>query len=90
MESSWIVGLVKEAIRRHGSRGILNSDQGSQFTSDNYITLLKDNKIRISMDGKGRATENIFIERRWRSLKYEHVCLNPADDGLALYKGLSK
>jgi putative transposase len=90
MSSAWIVELVREAIKRHGSPVILNSDQGSQFTSDEYINLLKDNNIRISMDGKGRAADNIFIERLWRSLKYEHVYLNPADDGLALYKGLSE
>jgi putative transposase len=88
MEAGWIVQLVKEAIERHGAPEILNSDQGSQFTSEGYIRLLKENSIQISMDGKGRATDNIFIERLWRSLKYEYVYLNPASDGLVLYQGL--
>jgi putative transposase len=89
MEAGWIVQLVRDAINRHGAPGIFNSDQGSQFTSEDYINLLKSHDIQISMDGKGRATDNIFIERLWRSLKYEYVYLNPSDDGLALYQGLS-
>ncbi len=89
MEAGWIVQLVRDAINRHGAPGIFNSDQGSQFTSEDYINLLKSHNIQISMDGKGRATDNIFIERLWRSLKYEYVYLNPSDDGLALYQGLS-
>ena len=70
--------------------GILNSDQGSQFTSPNFINLLKKNNIQISMDGKGRALDNIFIERYWRSLKYEYIYLNPANGGVELYKGIKK
>ena len=88
MEAGWIVEMVKQAIGTHGKPEIFNSDQGSQFTSEQYIKLLKDNEIRISMDGKGRATDNIFIERLWRSLKYEYVYLNPASDGIELYQGL--
>jgi len=88
MEAGWIIDVVKEAIERHGAPYLINSDQGSQFTSDDYIELLKGYGIQISMDGKGRATDNIFIERLWRSLKYEYVYLNPADDGLQLYQGL--
>jgi len=90
MEAGWIVAVVKEAIERHGPPKILNSDQGSQFTSEEYISLLKSCNIQISMDGKGRATDNIFIERLWRSLKYEYVYLNPASDGMVLYQGLSE
>lgn len=89
MDAGWIVQLVREAIHRHGKPRILNSDQGSQFTSDEYIGLLKECGIQISMDGKGRATDNIFIERLWRSLKYEHVYLHPANNGLDLYQGIS-
>jgi putative transposase len=58
------------------------------FTSDVFTALLKDKGARISMDSKGRAIDNIFIERFWRSLKYEHVYLRPADDGVALYQGI--
>lgn len=91
MEAGWIVQLVKEAIEKHGAPQILNSDQGSQFTSEDYIRLLlKAHNIQISMDGKGRATDNIFIERLWRSLKYEYVYLHPVSEGLELYQGLSK
>jgi putative transposase len=90
MEAEWIIRLVKEALATHEKPGIINSDQGSQFTSEPYISLLKENEIRISMDGKGRATDNIFIERLWRSLKYEYVYLNPAGDGMELYQGLKE
>ena len=88
MEAEWICETVKEAILLHGKAEILNSDQGSQFTSNAYIALLLDQGILISMDGKGRATDNIFIERLWRSLKYEYVYLNPPTDGHDLYQGL--
>lgn len=90
LEAAWVVQLVKDAIERHSAPGILNSDQGSQFTSADYTTLLKDRNIRISMDGKGRAIDKIFIERLWSSLKYEYVYLNPAADGLELYQGLKE
>lgn len=90
LEAGWITQLARDTFERHGVPGILNSDQGSQFTSNEYIQLLKDNDIQISMDGKGRATDNIFIERLWRSIKYEYVYLNPAKDGLELYQGISE
>ena len=90
MEAGWITQMVKEAFNQHGTPEIFNSDQGSQFTSDEYLNLLKTNNIQISMDGKGRATDNIFIERLWRSLKYEYVYLNPEDDGIGLYQGLKE
>lgn len=90
MEAAWIVSLVKTAIEQYGKPKIINSDQGSQFTSELYIDLLKRAGIQISMDGKGRATDNIFIERLWRSLKYEHVYLRPADNGLELYQGIAE
>jgi putative transposase len=60
----------------------------ARFTSNEFTALLEQNNIRISRDGKGRALDNIFIERFWRSLKYEHVYLNPASDGLNLYEGI--
>jgi len=82
--------VLKEAIRRHGKPEIINSDQGCQFTCKDWIEYLKKENIQISMDGKGRAIDNIFIERFWRSLKYDYVYLRPANDGLELYNGLEE
>lgn len=90
MESEWVVEAVKEAIANHGKPEIINSDQGSQFTGDLYTGLLKRENITISMDGQGRATDNIFIERLWRSLKYEDIYLNAYETGLDLYRGLKR
>lgn len=82
--------VVKHAMKTKGKPEILNSDQGSQFTCLAYVELLKDEEIRISMDGKGRALDNIYIERFWRTIKYQHIFLNPADDGITLYRGIKK
>jgi putative transposase len=90
MTSEWCRQTLEEAISQHGSPEILNTDQGSQFTAtdfSNWVTAPKQG-IKLSMDGKGRAIDNIFIERLWRSVKYEHVYLKPADNGLECYKGL--
>jgi putative transposase len=80
--------VMKQAIREHGKPEIINSDQGSQFTCEQWISLMQTEGILVSMDGKGRAIDNIFIERFWRSLKYDYVYLSPANDGLELYQGL--
>lgn len=88
MTAEWCTEIVAEAIERHGKPEIINSDQGSQFSSEVYIELLKKEEIQISMDGKGRALDNIFIERLWRTVKYEHIYLYVYEDGLSLYKGL--
>jgi len=88
MTAEWCVETLKEAIARCGKPEVINSDQGSQFTSDCYIELLKTNDIQISMDGKGRAMDNIFIERLWRSVKQEYVYLNPCETGRELWRGL--
>jgi putative transposase len=88
MEAEWCTRVLEEAIGMHGKPEILNTDQGSQFTSDIFTEFVESKQIKLSMDGKGRAIDNIFIERLWRSMKYEHVYLNPADDGVELYKGL--
>ena len=90
MDSEWCAGILKEAIDRHGKPEIINSDQGCQFTSRKYIDFLKENGIRISMDGKGRALDNVFIERLWRSVKQEYVYLNPCESGSELWRGLNK
>lgn len=88
MSAEWCTEIVQQSIDLHGKPEIINSDQGSQFTSAEYTELLKKNDIQISMDGKGRALDNIFIERLWRSVKYEHIYLYVYTDGLSLYKGL--
>jgi putative transposase len=88
MTAQWCKDIVEEAISIHGTPEILNSDQGSQFTSDVYVEFLKNNGIQISMDGKGRAIDNIYIERFWRTIKYEHIYLHPRQNGIDLYKGI--
>src|SRR5665811_927062 len=82
------LSVMKQAIKEHGKPEIINSDQGSQFTCDLWIEHMAKEDIIVSMDGKGRALDNIFIERFWRSLKYDYVYLHPANDGLELYQGL--
>ena len=90
MSADWCTEVLKEAIKNSGTPEIFNTDQGSQFTSDIFINTLIDNNIKISMDGKGRALDNIFIERLWRSVKYENVYLNVYENGLSLWEGLEK
>lgn len=88
MDKEWCVVVVNEAISRHGKPEIFNTDQGSQFTSELFTNTLLGHKIKISMDGKGRAIDNIFIERLWRSVKQENIYLNAYETGTDLYKGL--
>ena len=88
MSAEWCADVLKEAIVEHGTPDIFNTDQGSQFTSDVFIQVLLKHDIQISMDGKGRAIDNIFIERLWRSVKYEDIYLKCYGDGLALYQGM--
>jgi putative transposase len=79
LDQSLEIGFVMETMKRALAKrkpSIINSDQGSHFTSPQYINLLKENEVRISMDGKGRATDNIVIERFWRNLKYREVYLH--------------
>ena len=90
LEAEATLSVLKQAIKDHGKPEIINSDQGSQFTCNDWIEYLNSENIKISMDGKGRATDNIFIERFWRSLKYDYVYLNPANDGVELYQGLKE
>lgn len=90
MTAEWCKEVVQEAISMHGKPSIINSDQGSQFTSYEYTSYLKEQEVQISMDGKGRAIDNIFIERLWKSVKYECIYLNVFDDGVKLYEGLQK
>ena len=83
------LAVFKMAIDKHGKPDIINSDQGSQFTCALWTEFVdEETKIKISMDGRGRATDNIFIERFWRTLKQDYVYLHPAESGTELYKGL--
>lgn len=82
--------LVASLIAEYGVPEIINSDQGSQYTSEHWVSFLKEHGIKISMDGKGRATDNAFIERFFRTLKWDHVYLYPAADGLELYQGIDE
>src|SRR4051794_23122238 len=75
LHADFCVDALEEALRRFGRPEIFNTDQGSQFTSTDFTGVLKAHGIRISMDGKGRCMDNIFIERLWRSLKYEDIYL---------------
>lgn len=82
------ITALKEAIELHGNPEIVNSDQGSQFTSFLWTNFLEKHEIKISMDGKGRAIDNIYIERFWRTLKQDYVYISPAEDGLELHSGI--
>lgn len=90
MTKEWCCDLVNDTIEKHGIPEILNSDKGSQYTSNLYIETLKKQQVKISMDGKGRALDNIYIERFWRSIKYEQIYLNPPGNGLELYQSIQK
>jgi putative transposase len=79
MEVDFCVAALEEAIARYGVPEIFNTDQGAQFTSESFLTVLERNQIRISMDGKGRWRDNVFVERLWRSVKYEEVYLKAYD-----------
>lgn len=78
LEAIHSLDVLKKAIKAHGAPDIINSDQGSQFTSALWTEYLDNTEIKVSMDGKGRAIDNIFIERLWRTVKQDHVYLYPA------------
>ena len=90
MDSSFCVSALERAIRLHGTPEIFNTDQGAQFTSEAFTNVLKNNQIKISMDGKGRWMDNVFIERLWRSVKYENIYLNDYASAGDLQQGLKK
>ena len=89
METHFCVEALEEALARYGRPDIFNTDQGAQFTSCEFLSVLKDNEIKISMDGKGRWMDNVFIERLWRSLKYECVYLHVFDNGVQARQQIS-
>jgi len=90
MEADFCVAALEEAMIRYGRPDIFNTDQGSQFTSFAFTSTLKDASIRISMDGRGRWMDNVFIERLWRSLKYECVFLNAFETGIQARAGIGR
>ncbi len=90
MDAEWCAEAIEEAIKKHGKPEIINTDQGSQYTSDVFKKAVLPKEIKFSMDGKGRATDNAFIERLWRSVKYEKLYLNPTPRPLELISQLKE
>jgi putative transposase len=90
LDTDFCVQTVEEAISRFGAPEIFNTDQGAQFTSSAFTSLLKDNDINISMDGRGRVQDNIFIERLWWTLKYHYLYLWSFNNGSQLRQGLDQ
>jgi putative transposase len=89
LETAPVLEAIKEATERYGVPAIINSDQGSQFTSDDYTGYLEDNKIRQSMDGKARWVDNVVIERWFRSLKCDYIYINEFDSPKSLRMGIA-
>jgi putative transposase len=81
IDTEFCIEALEEALGKYGKPEIFNTDQGSQFTSPRSTRILKDANVRISMDGKGRWMDNVFIERLWRSIKYECVYLHAFENG---------
>ncbi len=90
MDGEFCRSALEQSIRKFGAPEIFNTDQGSQFTSQDYVEVLKDNGCQISMDGKGRALDNVFVERLWRSLKYEEIYLNEYHSVVELKQALKR
>jgi putative transposase len=90
MEATWCKEIVANAIAKHGSPKIFNTDQGSQFSSEIFVSCLLENQIQPSMDGRGRATDDIYIERFWRSIKQEKIYLNAYETGAELNAGVKE
>ena len=88
MDAKWCKNVLDDAIGKYGLPEIINSDQGSQYTSALWTQYLEKQHIKISMDGKGRAIDNIWIERFWKSIKHDFIYLNPCGDGFELFEGV--
>ena len=87
MTAGWVVKTIRKAVRTYGAPGIINSDQGVQFTSGEYIEYIKSlETVSISMDGKGRATDNAYIERFFRTIKHDKIYLHMPEDGQQMYR----
>lgn len=90
LDAGFCVNCLETALRGYGAPNIFNTDQGSQFTSKGFTGILKEHGVLISMDGRGRALDNIFVERLWRTVKYEDVYIRGYDDLSALEVGLGQ
>jgi len=90
LSSDFCTAALKEALARYGTPEIFNTDQGSQFTSIEFTDVLKEHKIAISMDGRGRCHDNIFVERLWWTVKHEWVYLRPCDNGIEQQRSLAE
>ena len=90
MDTDFCVAALEEALAKYGKPDIFNTDQGSQFTSFAFTNVLREDGIHISMDGRGRWLDNVFIERLWRSLKYENVYLNAYETGSEARAGIGR
>jgi len=90
LDTAFCVDCLEEALQRYGNPEIFNTDQGCQFTGENFTGVLKAHGIAISMDGRGRALDNIFVERLWRSVKYEDVYLKGYNSAMELMIGLAE
>jgi len=90
MDIFLVTGVLSEALAFYSKPEIFNTDQGSQYTSKAHVNILKKHDIKISMDGKGRATDNICIERFWRSIKYEEIYLNEYKNIKSLNRAIKK
>jgi len=88
LEADNTLEVFKQAVASHGKPDIINSDQGSQFTCALWTEYVEKEEVKISMDGKGRAIDNIFIERLWRTVKQDYVYLHPVNNGTLLFVGL--
>jgi putative transposase len=88
LDVSFCLEALQEALKSFGTPEIFNSDQGSQFTSEAFTSVLIEHGVAISMDGRGRCLDNVFVERLWRSVKYEEVYLKAYSDGLEAYRGI--
>jgi len=90
LTTDFCIEAVEEAIQRHGRPEIFNTDQGCQFTSNEFVGLLQGHGIQVSMDGKGRWVDNVFVERLWKSVKYEEVYLHAYDSVSQARQGLQR
>jgi putative transposase len=90
LSNDFCISALKDALTEYGKPSIFNSDQGSQFTADNFIKVLSEHEIKISMDGRGRALDNVYIERFWRTIKYEDIYLKQYTTGKELFDGVRR
>jgi len=90
LDTAFCVEALEDAFARFGQPEIFNTDQGSQFTAEDFTQVLRARGIKISMDGKGRCLDNVFVERLWRSLKYEEVYLNDYDNLVEARSGIGR